>query len=59
MKFTINRWGVGLEIGALIINLFIGDLYIKIPRVGECAYNAVGLTSNGCNSKVLKGGDDV
>ncbi|RCX07061.1 hypothetical protein [Marinomonas foliarum] len=42
MKLTIDRWGVGLEIGSLIINLFVGDVYVRIPNVGELAYSSAG-----------------
>lgn len=42
MKFSIGKWGVGVEAGRLVILLYLGDVYLKIPLVGELAVNSSG-----------------
>ncbi|MDT0500321.1 MULTISPECIES: hypothetical protein [unclassified Halomonas] len=46
VTITIGLWGVGLRVGGLIINLYLGDLYFRIPQVGELAWNSLGLHMN-------------
>ena len=46
MKIEIEKSGLGLEIGGLTLNLFWGDFYARLPRVGEVAWNCTGLYAN-------------
>jgi|TARA_R110000851_G_scaffold176026_1_gene322564 hypothetical protein len=43
VTLTVGYWGLGLKIGDLVIHLFLGDLYLRIPKVGELAWNQLGL----------------
>lgn len=43
MSITIGRWGIGLESSHLIIWLYLGDIYLKIPLLGELAINSIGI----------------
>lgn len=42
MKVSFARWGFGLELGGFVLDIFLGDVYIKIPSVGELAWNLTG-----------------
>lgn len=42
MRLSIGKWGIGLEIGGLVLWLFLGDIYLRLPRVGELALNSTG-----------------
>lgn len=46
MKIQIEISGVGLEFGDFVLNLFVGDFYIRLPNVGEAAWNQTGLHLN-------------
>lgn len=46
MKIEIETSGLGLEIGGFALNLFWGDFYARLPRVGEVAWNCTGLYAN-------------
>ena len=43
MKLTVGKWGVGLEVGRLVINLFLGDIYLRVPMIGEFSYSSAGM----------------
>lgn len=46
MKLSIGRWGFGLEVGGLVLWLFLGDIYLRCPRIGELAWNSTGFHVN-------------
>ena len=48
VTLTVGYWGLGLKIGDLVIHLFLGDLYLRIPKVGELAWNQLGLFIDRC-----------
>lgn len=43
VTLSIGFWGVGLKVGGLVIDLYLGDVYVRVPRVGELAWNQLGL----------------
>ncbi len=42
MKVRVERYGMGLAVGGFVVEVFLGDIYLKVPRVGELAWNSVG-----------------
>jgi hypothetical protein len=46
MKITAGAWGMGVAIMGLVIHLYWGDVYIRLPWVGELAWNSTGLHMN-------------
>lgn len=46
MKIQIEASGVGLEVGRFVLGLFVGDFYVRLPNVGEVAWNQTGLHLN-------------
>lgn len=46
MKISIGRWGFGLEVGGFVMDLFLGDVYVRVPGVGELAWNHTGFFAN-------------
>lgn len=46
MGITLGGWGMGVVIGGMVVDLFVGDIYVRIPGVGELAWNSVGFVVN-------------
>lgn len=42
MRISFARWGFGVEVGGFTLELYLGDVYIKVPSVGELAWNQTG-----------------
>lgn len=42
MSILLGRWGIDFRLGSLVIHIFLGDLYLKVPKVGELAWNSTG-----------------
>lgn len=42
LRATIERAGIGIEIGRFELSLFWGDFYIRLPNIGEVAWNSIG-----------------
>ena len=42
MILYVCTWGIGFKSKHLVIRLVLGDLYLKMPFIGECAWNSVG-----------------
>ena len=39
MLLKLERWGIEVSIGGVIIRLVIGDVFIRVPMVGVVAWN--------------------
>ena len=47
MGVSLGKWGfAGSKVGGFVCDLHLGDVYIKVPGLGELAWNTVGLVSN-------------
>lgn len=46
MKITVGKWGAGGSIMGLVVHIYLGDTYIRIPFVGEMAWNCTGFHVN-------------
>lgn len=46
MRITVGAWGVGVTVLGLVVHLYWGDTYIRVPWVGELAWNCTGLHMN-------------
>lgn len=42
MRVTLGRWGMGVTVGGFVADLFAGDVYLKVPKLGELAWNCTG-----------------
>ncbi|GEK46019.1 hypothetical protein HPA02_03020 [Bisbaumannia pacifica] len=42
MRVACGKWGLGLSIGAFKFDMYLGDLYLRVPNVGELAWNSTG-----------------
>lgn len=42
MKVEVKRWGIGLTIDGFVADLYLGDVYLRIPGICELAWNATG-----------------
>lgn len=42
MRIEFVRWGVVFVLGNFEASLVLGDLFIRVPRVGQLAWNQVG-----------------
>ena len=42
MIIKFGRWGVGLMVGGFVVDLFLGNVYVRVPGVGELAWNQSG-----------------
>ena len=38
----LERWGVDIRAGSCILRLVAGDIFIRLPGVGQIAWNATG-----------------
>lgn len=47
MRIELVRWGVELEVARLYIRLVYGDLFVRIPWIGQLAWNHCGLYLDG------------
>jgi hypothetical protein len=43
MRLTIERWGFDLRVSGCILRLVPGDTFIRLPRVGQLAWNHTGI----------------
>lgn len=43
MRIELVRWGVELEAMGLVIRLVQGDNFLRVPKVGQLAWNQCGL----------------
>ncbi|ATJ82024.1 hypothetical protein ACFPTY_03485 [Halomonas beimenensis] len=43
MRIELVRWGMELEVARLYIRLVYGDVFVRIPRLGQLAWNQCGL----------------
>ena len=46
MKVTAGVWGLGVAVMGLVIHLYWRDVYIRVPWIGELAWNCTGLHMN-------------
>lgn len=46
MKVTVGAWGLGVSLSGVVVHLYLGDVYIRLPRVGELAWNYTGFYIN-------------
>lgn len=53
MTITIGRWGIGLVIGGFVMDLFLQDVYLRVPRLGELAWNPTGFYVDRENSQMV------
>jgi hypothetical protein len=37
MKITVGLWGLEITIKGLVVHLYRGDVYIRLPWLGELA----------------------
>ncbi|MDI5985306.1 hypothetical protein QLQ85_10925 [Halomonas sp. M4R5S39] len=44
MRLQLERRGIEAGIGSLIIRLVSGDVFIRVPMVGQVAWNQCGLS---------------
>ena len=42
MKIEIAFWGINLQIGGVKLHIFLGDIYFRLPRCFEVAWNSSG-----------------
>lgn len=42
MRLKLERWGIEVGIGGIIIRLVLGDVFIRVPMVGLLAWNSFG-----------------
>lgn len=43
MQLKLERWGIDADVGSFIVRLVAGDVFIRVPLVGQVALNSVGL----------------
>lgn len=43
MSLKLERWGVEVNAGNLTIRLVSGDFFIRVPMIGQVAWNSTGL----------------
>ncbi|SDL08061.1 hypothetical protein SAMN05192555_102352 [Franzmannia pantelleriensis] len=41
MWLKLERWGIEFGVGSVIIRLVTGDVFIRVPMVGQLAWNPV------------------
>lgn len=46
MTCSIGKWGISVQLGGLAVWLYLGDVYLRCPKVGELAWNTTGLHLN-------------
>lgn len=51
MKITVGMWGAGISVLGLVVHLYWGDVYVRVPLVGELAWNGAGFFRN----RILRG----
>jgi hypothetical protein len=42
MRLKVGRWGIGMVLGGVVVDLFLGDVFVRVPGVGELAWNQTG-----------------
>lgn len=47
MWLKLERWGIEVGAGSLIVRLVIGDVFIRVPMIGQVAWNHVGFFMDG------------
>mgnify|MGYP001204030822 FL=1 len=46
MRVSIEAWGLSMELFGLVTHLYPGDVYFRVPWIGELAWNSTGLHVN-------------
>ncbi len=46
MTIKTSRWGFSVNVGGLAVEAFVGELYLRLPKIGELAWNGTGLYCN-------------
>ena len=46
MVLKLERWGIEVGIGGIIIRLVLGDVFIRVPMVGQLTWNSMGLSKD-------------
>ena len=42
MQLTLERWGLDFRLGGCIVRLVSGDTFIRLPWIGQVAWNQTG-----------------
>jgi hypothetical protein len=43
MQIRLEAWGMDLRVGAGVARLVAGDILLRVPRVGQIAWNHTGI----------------
>ncbi|TFH87935.1 hypothetical protein EQG41_03180 [Billgrantia azerbaijanica] len=43
MWLKLERWGIDVGMGNCVVRLVSGDVFIRIPKLGQMAWNQFGL----------------